>query len=46
MQLSQKQKTFSEFVLSLSKFGLDNCLKSLVSDDPTTRNMVNGPKHC
>ena len=30
----------------LPKTWLDECLKSLVSDDPTKSNMVNGPKHC
>ena len=25
---------------------LDKCLKSPVSEDPSTSNMVNGPKHC
>ena len=30
----------------LPKPWLDECLKSLVSDDPTKSNMVNGPKHC
>ena len=28
------------------KTSLDNCLKSPVSEDPSTSNMVNGPKHC
>ena len=28
------------------KTWLDECLKSLVSDDPTKSNMVNAPKHC
>ena len=30
----------------LHKTWLDECLKSLVSDDPTKSNMVNAPKHC
>ena len=30
----------------LHKTWLDNCLKSPVSEDPSTSNMVNGPKHC
>ena len=30
----------------LPKTWLDECLKSLVSDDPTKSNMVNAPKHC
>ena len=30
----------------LPKTWLDECLKSLVSDDPTKSNMVNGSKHC
>ena len=25
---------------------LDKCLKGPVSEDPSTSNMVNGPKHC
>ena len=28
------------------KTWIDNCLKSLVSEDPSTRNMVIVPKHC
>ena len=28
------------------KTWLDQCLKSLVPDDPTKSNMVNAPKHC
>ena len=30
----------------LRKTWLDNCLKSTVSEDPSTTSMVNGPKHC
>ena len=30
----------------LRKTWLDECLKSSVSEDPSTGNMVNGPKHC
>ena len=30
----------------LGKARLDKCLKSLVSGDPSTTNMVNWPKHC
>ena len=30
----------------LQKTWLDNCLKSPVSEDPLTSNMVNGPNHC
>ena len=30
----------------LQKMGLNNCLKSPVSEDPLTSNMENGPKHC
>ena len=30
----------------LPKTLLDQCLKSLVSEDPTKGNMVNAPKHC
>ena len=30
----------------LHKTWLDKCLKSPVSEDPSTSNMVNGPKHC
>ena len=72
MQLSQKQKPFSQFFAVFLKSGLtfdilktkmtlkafvfpklrtpktwlDKCLKSLVSEDPSTSNMVNGAKHC
>ena len=28
------------------KTWLDNCLKSLVPEDLSTRNTVKGPKHC
>ena len=28
------------------KTWLDNCLKSPVSENPSTSNMVRGPKHC
>ena len=30
----------------LGKTWLDKCLKIPVSDDPSTNNMVKGPKHC
>ena len=30
----------------LQKRWLDKCLKILISEDPLTRNIVNGPKHC
>ena len=30
----------------LQKRWLDECLKSAVSMDPSTSNMVNAPKHC
>ena len=30
----------------LKKKWLDKCLKSLLSEDPQTSNMVNGLKHC
>ena len=30
----------------LRKMWLDKCLKSSISEDPSTRNMANGPKHC
>ena len=30
----------------LRKTWLDKCLKSLVSEDSSTKNMVNGPNHC
>ena len=30
----------------LRKTWLDKCLKSPVSEDPSTSNMVNKPKHC
>ena len=28
------------------KTWLDNCVESPVSEDPSTNNMINGPKHC
>ena len=72
MELSQKQKNFSQFFseflksrLNLEDFEkkmtlidfvflklrtpkrwLDKCLKITVLEDPSTSNMVNGPKHC
>ena len=72
MQLSQKQKTFSQFFaaflksslnfkhfekkmtllvfvfskLSTPKTRLDKCLKKPVSEDPSTSNMADVPKHC
>ena len=30
----------------LPKTWLDQCLKSLLSEDPSKSNMVNAPKHC
>ena len=30
----------------LRKTGLDKCLKSRVSEDPETENMLNGLNHC
>ena len=30
----------------LRKTWLDECRKSPISEDPSTSNMVNGPKHC
>ena len=30
----------------LPKRWFDKCLKNPVSEDPSTSNMVNGPKHC
>ena len=72
MQLSQKQKTFSQIFVAFLNFRLnfkhfekkkmsitafvfpklgtlktflDKCLKSPVSEDPSTSNMVNVPKH-
>ena len=30
----------------LRKRWLEKCLKTLVTDDTSTSNMVNGPKHC
>ena len=72
MQLSEKQKSFSQFFaeflkstlnfkmleyrltlidfvlskLRIPKTESDKRLKSPVSDDPSTSNMVNVPKHC
>ena len=34
------------FNLSVKKKWLDKCLKSPVLEDPSTSNMVNGPRHC
>ena len=33
-------------IYGLRKTWLDKCLKSLVSEDPSTSNMVNGSKNC
>ena len=44
----QKKVTLIGYVfrnLQPPKIWLDKCLKSSVWDDPSTRNMVNGPKH-
>ena len=30
----------------LRKTWLDNCVESPVSEDPSTNNMINEPKHC
>ena len=56
MQLSQQGKIFSEFFLQFSKCRFLNLRtpknvvrymsKKSLSDDPSTSNMVNGPKHC
>ena len=72
MQLSEKQKTFSQFFsaflksslnfkhfekkmtliafvfwkLSTPETWLDKCLKSPISEDPSTSNMADVPKHC
>ena len=71
IQLSQKQKTFSEVFfcffesyIKVGSFGkkdephlmnfgnyrlqktwLENCIKKPISENPSTSNMVNGPKH-
>ena len=45
----EKKMTFTAFVfpkLRTLKTWLDKCLKSLVSEDPSTSNTVNVPKHC
>ena len=34
------------WTFGLRKTWLDQCLKSLVSEESSTSNMVNGPKHC
>ena len=44
MQESQKHKFFSQFFAKLLKSRLN--LKSSVSEDALTNNMVNVPKHC
>ena len=52
MQLSEKQKTFSIIFTAFLKCRLnfqyffDKFLKSSILEDPSTRNMVNVPKHC
>ena len=52
MQLSEKQKTFSIIFTAFLKCRLnfqyffDKFLKSPILEDPSTRNMVNVPKHC
>ena len=33
-------------IYRIGKTWLDKCLKSQVSDDPSTSDMVNRPKHC
>ena len=33
-------------IYRLRNASLNKCLKSPVSEDPLTRDMVNGPKHC
>ena len=45
----KKKMTLTAFVLPklrTPKTSLDKCLKSHVSEDPLTNNMVNLPKHC
>ena len=45
----KKKVTLIDFVLPkfrTSKSWLDKCLKSPVSEDPSTSNMVNVPRHC
>ena len=45
----KKKMTLTAFVfpkLRTPKTSLDKCLKSHVSEDPLTNNMVNLPKHC
>ena len=52
MQLSEKQKSFSIIFTAFLKCRLnfqyffDKFLKSPILEDPSTRNMVNVPKHC
>ena len=72
VQLSKKEKTFSNWLAAFLKFGLnfesfekkmtliaylflklqaekdvlDKCIKSPVSQDPSTRNILHDPKHC
>ena len=49
MNILNKKMTLTAFVFpklqSLRKWS-DKCLKSSVSEDPSTSNMVNVPKHC
>ena len=45
----KKNMTFTAFVfpkLRTLKTWFDKCLKSPVSEDPSTSNMINVPKHC
>ena len=49
MNILKKKMTLTAFVfpkLQTPRTWLDNCLKSHVSEDPSTSNMVNVPKHC
>ena len=44
----KKETLIADVFLNLRtpKTWLDKCLKSFVSEDPSTSNIVNGPKHC
>ena len=42
----ERMTLIADVFLNLRNTLLDKCLKSPLSEDPITTNMVNGPKHC
>ena len=49
LNILKKKMTLIAYVfpkLETPKVWLDKCLKSPVSEDPWTKDVVNGPKHC